>query len=173
MKELEYLGAARTGRIPERVQYLSDAIVKPLESKYAVDKPSDRIPERVKAVRQKAIEQLETLTEPTPTRDACYRDLDDLYLVTQMFSYPGDYVAENPSIERMAETLDKFEEDILSNKTATIRGRRRAVVSFGEPIDVTAIPKSKTATADLAQQLEQNVQSLLDRVAAGNDSLKH
>ena len=173
LKELEYLGAARTGRIPERVQYLSDAIVKPLESKYAVDKPSDRIPERVKAVRQKTIEQLETLTEPTPTRDACYRDLDDLYLVTQMFSYPGDYVAENPSIERMAETLDKFEEDILSNKTATIRGRRRAVVSFGEPIDVTAIPKSKTATADLAQQLEQNVQSLLDRVAAGNDSLKH
>jgi hypothetical protein len=81
-----------------------------------------------------------------------------------MFSYPGDYVAENPSIERMAETLDKFEEDILSNKTATIRGRRRAVVSFGEPIDVTAIPKSKTATADLAQQLEKNVQALLDQV---------
>jgi len=164
LKELEYLGAARTGRIPERVQYLSDAIVKPLESKYAVENVSDRIPERVKAVRQKAIEQLETLTEPTPNREQCYRDLDDLYLVTQMFSYPGDYVAENPSIERMAETLDKFEEDILSNKTATIRGRRRAVVSFGEPIDVTAIPKSKTATADLAQQLEQNVQALLDQV---------
>ncbi|MBD3672653.1 MAG: 1-acyl-sn-glycerol-3-phosphate acyltransferase [Planctomycetaceae bacterium] len=164
LKELEYLGEARKGRIPERVFDLSDEILKPLETKYGVENPSDRIPERVKAVRQKAIEQLEKLTESTPAREACYRDLDDVYLVTQMFSYPGDYVAESPSIERMAETLDKFEEDILSNRTARIRGRRRAVVSFGEPIDVTAIPKSKTATRDLAHRLEQDVQALLDSV---------
>ena len=164
LKELEYLGEARRGRIPERVYHLSDEILKPLESKYGVENPSERIPERVKSVRQKAIEQLETLADDFPGQNACYRDLDDVYLVTQMFSYPGDYVAENPSIERMAETLDKFEEDILSNQTATIRGRRKAVICLGEPVNVSEIPKSKTATGDLAQQLEQSVQALLDCV---------
>jgi len=164
LKELEYLGESRKGEIPERVQHLSDQILIPLEKKYEVQQPSRLIPERVKAVRQKAIDQLENLADGTADQEACYRDLDDVYLVTQMFSYPGDYVAEKPNLERMAETLDKFEEDILSTQTATIRGRRRAVVSFGEPINVSAIPKSKMATADLARQLEQQVQALLDAV---------
>jgi len=39
--------------------------------------------------------------------------MDDLFFVIQLYSYPGDYVAERPVIERIAETLDKFEEDVL------------------------------------------------------------
>ena len=39
--------------------------------------------------------------------------MEDLFFVIQLYSYPGDYVAEKPSIERIAETLDKFEEDVL------------------------------------------------------------
>lgn len=164
LKELEYLGEARKGLIPERVQALSDEILKPHEQKYGVESPPEAIPERVKAVRQKAIEKLETLTDSPAEAEQCHCDLDDLYLVTQMFSYPGDYVAEKPSVERMAETLDKFEEDILTNKTATIRGRRRAVVSFGEPIDLSSFGKGKSVIADLSHQLERGVQGLLDSV---------
>jgi 1-acyl-sn-glycerol-3-phosphate acyltransferase len=162
LKELEYLGESRKGDIPGRVHQLSDEILKPLEQKYGIETPAECIPERVKAVRQKAIDQLEHLEAGSPEQQQCYLDLDDVYLVTQMFSYPGDYVAEKPSIERMAETLDKFEEDILGRQTATIRGRRRAVVSFGEPIDVGSFGKGKSAAADLTQQLEQGVQNLLD-----------
>ncbi len=63
-------------------------------------------------------------------------DLDDLFLVVQAFSYPGDYVDERPSVERLAETLDKFEEDVLGAATATVRAPRRAVVVFGEAVEV-------------------------------------
>lgn len=63
-------------------------------------------------------------------------DLDDLFLVVQAFSYPGDYVDERPSVERLAETLDKLEEDVLGAATATVRAPRRAVVVFGAAVEV-------------------------------------
>ena len=57
-------------------------------------------------------------------------ELEDLFLVVQLYSYPGDYVAEEPTIERMAETLDKFEEDVLDRFSATVRASRRSKVAF-------------------------------------------
>ena len=48
-----------------------------------------------------------------PRRVEARRDLEDLFLVIQIFSYPGDYVRLNPTVERVAETLMKCEEDIL------------------------------------------------------------
>lgn len=72
----------------------------------------------------------------TSDRAQVAADLDDLFLVVQAFSYPGDYVDERPSVERLAETLDKFEEDVLGAATATVRAPRRAVVQFGDAVEV-------------------------------------
>ena len=63
----------------------------------------------------------------------------------------------------MAETLDKFEEDVLSQPTATIKAARRAKVVFGEPIDVVGDHKIKGLTTTLTQQVEAQVQSMLDQ----------
>lgn len=164
LKELEYLGHTKKGSIPERVKSLSDDILRPLESKYSLGSKEGPTPERVKAVRQKAIERVEQCRESGADAGEFFRDLDDVYLVTQMFSYPGEYVAEKASIERIAETLDKFEEDLLPRRTATIRGVRRAVVSLGEPIDVAKFGKGKSAAQELTKALESRVQELLDGV---------
>ena len=64
------------------------------------------------------------------------RDLNDIFVALQLFSYPGDYVRQDPTLERIAETLLKFEQDILGAEAADPRGPRRAIVRFGEPIDV-------------------------------------
>ena len=77
-------------------------------------------------------------------------------------SYPGNYVADEPSIERMAETLDKFEEDVLGYATARIRGARRATVTFGEPIPIEPRKGKKEAAAALTRMMEERVQALLD-----------
>jgi len=95
--------------------------------------------------------------------------LDDVFLVVQLFSYPGDYVKEHPTIERMAETLDKFEEDVLGVYTASIRGNRKATVAFGEPIPVTRDRKRKGAAHDLTGAMEEAVQSLLDSIEIPQD----
>lgn len=159
LKEFEYLGAPQEGSIPQRVERLSHSILARIEEKYGID-PQDRIiPERVKACRQKAIASIgEEMAEAD--RAAAQLDLEDLYLVTQLFSYPGDYVAEKPNLYRMAETLDKFEEDILRQQTATIRGTRRATVTFGEPIATSRF--GKRDGPQLTRLLEERVQAILD-----------
>ena len=90
-------------------------------------------------------------------------DMEDLFLVVQSFSYPGDYVDDHPSIDRMAETIDKFEEDVLKKTTAEIKAQRRAKVSFGEPVDVSSDRKVKGQTTNITTEIEQRVQQMLDQ----------
>jgi hypothetical protein len=90
--------------------------------------------------------------------------MEDLFTVVQMFSYPGDYVAERPTLERVAETLDKFEEDLFQVTYPGVRGRRRVVVHFGNPVDVPGERSKKDAAAELTAVLEQRVQGLIDEL---------
>ena len=71
--------------------------------------------------------------------------MDDLFFVMQLYSYPGDYLADNPTIERLAETLDKFEEDVLGARHPfTVRGRRTVSIRFGKPL---LLPTGKRESA--------------------------
>jgi 1-acyl-sn-glycerol-3-phosphate acyltransferase len=163
LKELEYLDGAREGLVPERITFLTDAILGRVEEKYEADGEGKTIPERIKQGRQRAITALENAVEGSDQYQASANDLDDCYLCAQLFSYPGDYVAEHPSIDRLAETLDKFEEDILDLPTATVRAHRRATVVLGEAVPVPK-EKKRNAAAELTRTLERRVQQLLDSV---------
>ncbi len=101
--------------------------------------------------------------------------LDDVQLVLQLYSYPGDYVAEQPTLERMAETVEKFEEDVYGS--ARPKGKRQATVRFGAPIDLRAAAKAgrpRVVAADLTTCLEAAIQQLMasrtraEPVAAAN-----
>ncbi len=160
LKELEYLGEVRNGPLPERTGFLTDHILTLQETRYGQDgKSAATIPERVKNLRRNAMKIIEA-EGPNPQLD---RDLDDLFLAIQLFSYPGNYVAEKPSIERIAETLDKFEEDVLIRFSPTPRGRRKVTVRFGEPIEAPA-ERRKSSPEALTVQLESAVQSMLDEM---------
>jgi 1-acyl-sn-glycerol-3-phosphate acyltransferase len=163
LKELEFLGAARQGLVPERLGFLADGVLKRVEAKYEILAEGKTVPERIKLGRQRAISAISDADEQSAEYRASADDLDDCYLCAQLFSYPGDYVAERPSIDRLAETLDKFEEDILERPTATVRARRRAVVVFGEPI-VVSKEKKRDMASELTRTIEHRVQSLLDSV---------
>jgi hypothetical protein len=162
LKEIEFLGETCKGPVPARIANLIEFIVGHLEARYGFDPSGATVPERVKALRREAVKQLTELPEDDPNRARFQEDLDDLFLVVQAFSYPGDYVAERPSIERIADTLDKFEEDVLRANTAGIRSSRKATVTFGEPIPVVAERGKKTGAAELTRILEERVQGLLD-----------
>jgi len=169
LKEQEYLGHTQQSALPERISSLSHKVLEGLEGRYEI-RPSGEttLPERVKALRKEVIERFEPAAEDSELSRQGRLDLDDLFLVTQLFSYPGDYVAGKPTIERMAETLDKFEEDVLRATTATIRGARRAVVSFGEPIELKHSRDRKKAAHTLTEILEDRVQKLLDNIRPAN-----
>ena len=158
----------RPGTVPERVKELRRHHIERLATGEA-----GAIRERHGASRRSDAEPAASAVPLTAVRTASLsdddqrqlqRDMEDLFFVIQLYSYPGDYVAEKPSIERIAETLDKFEEDVLRVRYPTPRGTRHATVRFGEPIPLSNEKASREATAALTTQLEQRVQGLLDEI---------
>jgi 1-acyl-sn-glycerol-3-phosphate acyltransferase len=162
VKELEYFRETRQGQLPERIRYLGEHILRGVEDRHALDGGNNATPERVKAARRVIIAKRSAEGVDKESIRILDQDLEDLFLVVQSFSYPGDYVVAKPTIERMAETLDKFEEDVLSQPTASIKARRRANVRFGEAIEVVGDRKIKGLTTTLTRQVEEQVQLMLD-----------
>ena len=70
---------------------------------------ADLVPERVKEVRRRIIPRLKKDDLSADERRQFGEDMEDLFFIIQLFSYPGDYVAEKPSIERVAETLPMWQ----------------------------------------------------------------
>ena len=164
LKELEYLEQAQSGPIIRRVRHLANEVLGRLERKYQIPTASDAIPERVKDVRRAIIAEMEKGSANEAERRSREDDLEDMFFVIQLYSYPGHYVAENPVIERLAETIDKFEEDVLHAVYPAIRGTRMAVVQFGDPITIPGEKQSKSSISDWTDRLEKRVQELLDDI---------
>ncbi len=166
LKEIEYMGRPQEGSLAQRVQRLAEFVLRGLEREHGVESNSAPIPARVKTLRRIIIRQLGHVEPARATSAKLHRQLDDLHFVVQLYSYPGDYLQERPTLERLAETIDKFEEDALGVASATPRGRRAVVVRFGEPIRIKGErTRSRESTAQLTRLLERRVQELLDELS--------
>jgi 1-acyl-sn-glycerol-3-phosphate acyltransferase len=164
LKEIERLGHARQGALPERISFLANSILTVAESKYQIPAIKPLIPERIKEVRKKIIQQqTEGGNQATEQqRSEWNADMQDMFLVTQLYSYPGDYLKENPSWERQAETLDKLQEDVLGATYPSSHGRKTVAVRFGEPIAMPIGKEKKTNSEGITSELQQRIQSMLD-----------
>ena len=164
IKEKEKLGHSceTDGDLPSRLAHFSLSMLEKLEAAHLKGPGDGPLPVRVKGLRQHLIEIWGDEKAPEDSRRAARDALDDVQLILQLYSYPGDYIESKPTIERMAETLEKFEEDILGS--ARPKGRRRARVIFGEPIDLAEALKStrvRTAATEVTLKLEQAIQALM------------
>jgi 1-acyl-sn-glycerol-3-phosphate acyltransferase len=171
LKELELLGAARTGPLKERIADLRDSILDRIEDVRLGKRCQDTVPVRIKELRRACLEQLTSPDARQDQIDGLRRDLNDLFVALQLFSYPGDYVREEPTLERIAETLLKFEQDAMGIRAAVPQAERQAIVRFGEPIDVGKRPEGsvrpRVAIAQITSELEGRIQELLDAIGPG------
>ncbi len=164
VKEMEYFHEPQQGELTDRIDTLRNHILAQVEQRHGLSDSSKAIPERIKAARRTIIEKLSVEGIADHEKKQLGNDLEDLFLVLQSFSYPGNYVVVKPTIERMAETIDKFEEDVLRKPTASIRAKRKVTVRFGEPIAVSGDRKARGQTANLSAQVEKAVQDMLDQM---------
>ena len=164
LKEYEYLGHPQGGTVPQRTAALADKVLANLEAKHSVPNKGGIVPERVKEVRRAVIKAIEQDGATQESVQKLAADMADLFFVIQLFSYPGDYVSERPSIERIAETLDKFEEDVLKADYPGIRGTRKAVLRFGEPIPIPRERDVNNSVESWTDLVESRVQGLLDEI---------
>jgi 1-acyl-sn-glycerol-3-phosphate acyltransferase len=167
LKELDYLGQTREGLLRKRICELLEAVLSQLEERHAIDHKGESPPARVKALRQAVIKKLNEPDSPasvdTTLAKRLVMDMEDLFFAVQLYSYRGDYLADNPTIERLAETVDKFEEDILGREYPEVRGHRRVSIRFGSPIEVGSGPQ-RQSTADLTREMQTSVQRLIDQI---------
>jgi hypothetical protein len=164
IKEKEKLGHVCEGEgdLPTRIARLTEALLERLETEHLKKTPAaETVPLRVKALRRHLLTVRADETADLAARQAARSALDDVQLVLQLYSYPGDYLTEKPSLERMAETVEKFEEDIYG--AARPKGRRQARVRLGEPIDLkpVAAGQARTAAHDVTVRLEEAIQGLM------------
>jgi 1-acyl-sn-glycerol-3-phosphate acyltransferase len=94
---------------------------------------------------------------------------DDAMLALRVLSYLTDYVRSNPTLDRVAETVEKLCED-LHDELQLPFGPRHAWVSFGEALNVADYMESKTrvAAAKLTDAVAEAVQGMLDKRSAEN-----
>ena len=160
LKEKEVLGQPFEGPLPERIARLIERLLGGHEAKWlGKSGEGDSVSVRVKRLRAKLLD----LPEEQRGEEAG-RVLSQLHLVMQLYSYPGDYVTANPTQERMAETLEKFDED-LHGREAQHLAVRRARFVLGEPIDVKAVlgeGRPRQAAEKLTDLLQAAIETLME-----------
>jgi hypothetical protein len=170
LKEKEKLGRSREtdGSLAERLSYLIEHLLARHESAFSMKHaPDATVPLRVKALRRRLLDQWTDATANARQRRVTRDALDDVQLVLQLYSYPGDYVSENPTPERLAETVEKFEEDVYG--CARSLAPRRARILLGERIAVGqpgGTGRSAAVIAAMTDRLEGTLQELMAAAAA-------
>jgi hypothetical protein len=172
LKELEYFRQACSGPLPARIASLRSHILSGLEDRHFGRRhEQDAVPSRVNELRRRCLEVLKAPATSPETAAQLRRDLDDVFVAVQLFSYPGDYLREKPTLERVSEVLMKCEEDVLGSEVGAPHGPRRAVIKLGEPIDVGARLKAggklKPVVGAVTTELEGRIQALLDAIGPG------
>ena len=184
LKELEYFGHPTEGEPVDRLKHLARSVLSRCEDRYAIRDRNAMIPERIKEVRRRIIlaqqesSSQSVATTPPPERRSSElqspvteeqrrqwsADMDDMFFVTQLYSYPGDYMEQSPTWERQAETLDKLEEDALAANFPSVRGARRVIVRFDEPYELPRGKDKKVSPAEVTDHIEGRVQAMLDEL---------
>lgn len=167
LKEEEFLGGSQHAALNARIRNLQERLVEQVEERHGRVAEEAPIPQRVKWLRNKIRKLLADSpdTEDEPETWERYDDLDRLFTAVQLYSYSGQYLLENPSTDRIAETLLKLEEDVLG--AGTYPAARSAHVQFGEPIDVAAFLEqrgldSKSGVTPLTICIADCIQAMLE-----------
>ncbi len=159
LKELEYLGEARTGPIDVRLQNLIDAILVPLEQQWLEKKQEGTVPARVKRLRTAILPDMTDDKIDETERQRRWKQLADLYLAQQLFNYPPDYVRSNPTPDRLLETVERFEEDLTDR--VTIHRPFHATVTVGEPIEASPSREGRGGDDPLMEQIAAQLKKML------------
>jgi hypothetical protein len=149
--------------LAERLSRLTDGLLNPLEIEWLGSAQSGSVVPRVKALRMKMLPEMVQGTLAEEERARRWRQLAAIYLAQQLSCYPPDYLTQHFSVDRILETLERFEEDL--NDKARVHGSLKAVIEVGEAIEVSPERDRSCKVDPLMPLLENTLQTMLDRLA--------
>ena len=165
LREVEYFGEAQSGELFDRLDRLINHILEPIEQEWERPGEGRGVYERVKALRTVMLKELVDGDSTVARREHCWKQLRDCTFALHLGAYPTDYLADEPCVERLIETVERFEHDF---KFVDRHRPHRVVIEVGDPIPVpaqrdrtgpTLMEKIEAALAgqlkNLAQELNQ------------------
>ncbi|MEQ8789137.1 MAG: 1-acyl-sn-glycerol-3-phosphate acyltransferase [Pirellulaceae bacterium] len=163
LKEIEYFGRAQHGRLHDRIEGLIDRLLSPLEDEWLSGNHSGGVVARVKALRMKLLPGMIEGRIDEVERRRRWKQLGDIYLAQQVSCYPPDYLTDYRSVDRMLETVERFEEDLTDR--VRVHGSLKAIIEIDEPIEVSPERDRKAKVDPLMAALEQRLTAMLARLA--------
>ncbi len=163
LKELEYFGREQSGPFEDRLTGLIDRLLGPLEEEWLGEQQAGPVVPRVKSLRMKILPEMVHGGLDKQERDRRWKQLAAIYLAQQISCYPPDYL-RNPTVDRLLETVERFEEDLTDK--ARVHGSLHAVIQVGEPIEVSPVRDRKAAVDPVMAELDQALQGMLDKLAS-------
>ena len=156
----------------EMIRAAAESVLSQLERKMDLEpRAKDSLIDRARRARR-VVHQVRVDAEKAADHKAAELWANEAMVAFRIVSYRGDYVANRPTLDRYAETVEKLSEDIYS-KMPEPCGPRCAFVEFGRPIDLGEYGesfkrKAREATRSLTDRVEEAVQDGIDRLNAAN-----
>ncbi len=153
------------------LQRAAGEIIAQLEAELELPrKEGDDLIDRIRKIRRK-VHAIRIAEEPVLADHKARTLAAEAMLAYRLLTYPGTYLEENPTLDRMAETVEKVLEDLRSSPTSPCASRR-AMVRFGDPIDFAEERRrgsGRGLVATLTERFEQQVQAGVDALNVEND----
>jgi AcrR family transcriptional regulator len=144
VKEVERFGRAQEGTLDERVKRLASALISDMEKKYLGREYDGWNLERVRRLRLWLVRKLgQARDDPQATRDT-HEALDALLFCENLSAQSHEYLMQRPSLERLAETVQRIEETIKDEWERPI-APLGAAVAVGPAVDARAFPAARRA----------------------------
>ena len=164
MKEMEFHGEARSGPTHERLAALGEDILRPLEAQWlgarAATAPQDTIIMRVKNLRKAMLPDLVEKRLNPEQRAERWRQLQAVTVAEQTFHFPPDYLGDNPTPERLIETVERYEE-AFGNQNPAIHRPMHLSLTIGAAIPVPPDRDKQAGSDPVMDQLATSLHQLL------------
>ena len=163
LKEIEYFGQPQSAQFEQRLQRLIDRLLCPLEQQWLGAGQSGPTVPRVKTLRMQIMPEMVRGELSGEQRAARWKQLADMYLAQQVSCYPHDYLQTRPSVDRLLETVERFEEDLTDK--VRVHGPMKVILQVAEPIEVSS-QRKRDRTDDLIMvKIESELQRMLGQLA--------
>lgn len=160
LEEIRYAGHAKSGiDLALRTADLIDAILHPLEKEWLKEEGAGSVLPRIKALRSRMLPDMVAGTLSPEERNRRWMQLEDIYVAQQISCYIPNYLRDFPSVDRLLETIERYEEDLKD--TTTYHGSLHVIIDVDEPIIVSPDRRPRGDEDPLMQELEQRLRAKL------------
>ena len=160
IKELQYGCEVPEGTfLKDRQTNMVNHLLNPLEEEWLGDTQQGGVQIRIKNLRLKIFPDMIGDELDLAERKRRWEHLERTYLAQQVDCYPEEYLTTFPSVDRILETVEKFEEDFTDK--CRIHGHLKAITVVDDPIEVSTKRERGLDHDPLMEQIRQRLEAMM------------